>query len=35
MGALALHALLAEQETEAANSPLAAKEQHFPAKQRV
>ena len=32
MGALALHALLAEQETEAANSPLAAKEQHFPAK---
>ena len=32
MGALALHALLAEQEAEAANSPLSAKEQHFPAK---
>ena len=32
MGALALHALLAEQETEAAKRPMAAKEQHFPAK---
>ena len=32
LGTLALHALLAEQEAEAAKSPLAAKEQHFPAK---